>query len=169
MLREIRSACIEDLGRLLRTTVSTSAAILRPAIYCGGYSSKQGISVSSHDHSAREFPNIRPCGKMVSSELTVPAGTTANPRVALPRGKGLPQVLQKWVVKRSASGSLKLPRSSLLPVQRMSEVMGTIRLLAWPVPVVLRQREQWQWRNLAGSPSISQVTAPQTHPPVMIF
>jgi hypothetical protein len=51
----------------------------------------------------------------------------------------------------------------------MSEVMGTIRLLAWPVPVVLRQREQWQWRNLAGSPSISQVTAPQTHPPVMIF
>jgi hypothetical protein len=169
MLREIRSTCIQDCVRLLRTTVSISAAGPRQLIYCGGYSSKQGISVSSHDHSARAFPNIRPCGRIVSSEVTVPAGTTANPTDALPRGKGLPQVLQKWVVKRSASGSLKLPRSSLLPVHRISEVMGTIRFVAWPVPVVLRQREQWQWRNFAGSPSISQVTAPQTHPPVMVF
>ena len=106
MLRDIRITCIEDFGRLLRSTGSIIGAILRKRTYWGGYSSKQGISLSSHDHAARELPNIRPCGTIVNSEVTVPAGTTANPRDALPRGKGLPQTLQKWVVKRSASGNL---------------------------------------------------------------
>jgi hypothetical protein len=106
MLREIGITCIEDFGRLLQSTASIIGAILRKLIYCGGYSSKHGTSLSSHDHAARELPNIRPCGKIVNSEVTVPAGTTANPRDTLPRGKGLPQILQKWVVKRSASGNL---------------------------------------------------------------
>jgi hypothetical protein len=106
MLREIRSTCIEDFGRLLRSTISIIGAILRKLTYWGGYSSKQGISVSSHDHAARALTNIRLCGKIVNSEVTVPAGTTANPRAALPRGNGLPQTLQKWVLKRFASGNL---------------------------------------------------------------
>ena len=78
-----------------------------------GYSPQTGSSLRSQDQSTFESQKIWPLGLISGLLSRLPAGMTAILRSGATRGNGLPQFLQKTVLNRSASGTLKLPiRSS---------------------------------------------------------
>jgi hypothetical protein len=51
------------------------------------------------------------------------------------------------------------------PVNHLSWSGLVVRFVVWPVPVPLRQREQWQWIILWNGGLTSNVTAPQRQLP----
>jgi hypothetical protein len=71
-----------------------------------GPSLNSGKTEASQDQAAREPVNIRACGVMRGSLSSDPAGIKAMPIFSMSRGTREPQLLQKQLVNRSASGTL---------------------------------------------------------------
>ena len=111
------------------------------AYLLSGYSGQTGISLASQDQAARDSQKILAVGSIAGDSSSDPAGMTARLRSGAMRGSGLPQFEQNTVRKRLASGTLKVSRSSS-PESHLAASGFKMILLAWPVPVVLRQRRQ---------------------------
>ena len=103
------------------------------------------MSPAAQDQSVLESQNIRAVGFSGGSVSSEPAGITAIPNSVAIRGNGLPQDLQNDVRKRLAPGTLYPPRLSSPAVHFTSSSLSST-LLAWPVPLDLRQRRQWRVR-----------------------
>jgi hypothetical protein len=88
----------------------------------------------------REPVKILACGPMSGSSSSEPAGIKTIPSCSTKIGTLPPQVRQNVLLKRSASGNLNLLINSS-PLSQLS-VPWRKRLLEWPAPVALRQREQ---------------------------
>src|SRR6267143_1385531 len=75
-------------------------------------------------------------------------------------GIGLPHRLQKAVAKLLACGRSKRVTDPSPRSQRKADAF-TITSQEWAVPVVFRQREQWQFKKRSKGPSTSNTTSPQ--------
>jgi len=107
-----------------------------------GIVSNPGRAWPLHDQAAREFWKIRACGSIPGSSSSDPIGIMTMPDLAAERGTRPPHSQQNAFVNRWASGTLNW-RTSASPASQVS-VPATNRFVAWPVPVALRHREQWQ-------------------------
>ena len=114
--------------------------------YQSGYSECFGSSCVSRYHGARDSQKMLQSGSAPGSSSSDPAGTSTRDPSPISRGTGEPQVVQKQVAKRSASGRSYLTVASS-PESHRSCAGDTKIFAACAVPVALRQRRQWQYRN----------------------
>ena len=129
-------------GRSARRDATPLRATHPFAFIHPGIVSNPGSALSLHDQDVREPWKIRPWGSSPGSTSSEPIGIMTMPEPGAERGTRAPHALQNAFVNRWASGTLKWCTSAS-PASQV-RVPATNRLVAWPVPVALRQREQWQ-------------------------
>jgi hypothetical protein len=136
----------------------------RPRGEAIAFHSSVGRLIASKSHRARDCQHESTVGDTPGSLRSDPAGMITSRPLRVACGSGDPQFWQKEVEKLRAVERSK--RVTLAEPDNQRNADGeTYAFVAKALPVALRQREQWHFRNLLNGKSTSNSTTPHKHPP----